>query len=521
MANMRGIPETYSTDSGGGLHLSDTLRVGNDKMVTWLQYPIDYAGEQPYCQEPSVGSYLSSFGMSTEAGNRIHRVATETRTGKPTRLGIAKDAEASAAYTTSSNIHFEGREAFIDVKTAMQPALIQPTHSPEKRSHEFPAYSSTPLKEKERAPCILSSSSQTLADSDMLARSNTVHPGTGNWPRNPRLSDFCLLTASEGLQRTEASGEKVSEASTSFHGKSRLSATEDIRSNSDTGIAHVHGNRSFLVAEDHLKNHLFPASNSDHHEAYPTAASDFAHSNKFSSLSDAKLTQDGIRDASSNFAAPSYSESSETSAGMSTKGASSMGKRTVAEHDCQLKNAEVNSHEVRQLSKRPSKRNRVAESHNLSEKRRRNRINEKLKTLQELIPNSSKTDKASILDEALEYLKTLQSQLQIMIMRSGIRLTPMVVSPGLQHFQGFQISPEHPMGIGLPLMHGYSGMGIGMCLPPESGGKSLNVFQSVPSHLNDAKIPVTSQFTQPCLAGIESPSLQKATGQTNLWTVRC
>ncbi|CAL5324642.1 unnamed protein product [Camellia sinensis] len=60
----------------------------------------------------------------------------------------------------------------------------------------------------------------------------------------------------------------------------------------------------------------------------------------------------------------------------------------------------------------PSKRSRAAEAHNLSEKRRRSRINEKLKALQKLIPNSNKTDKASMLDEAIDYLKQLQLQVQ-------------------------------------------------------------------------------------------------------------
>lgn len=48
-----------------------------------------------------------------------------------------------------------------------------------------------------------------------------------------------------------------------------------------------------------------------------------------------------------------------------------------------------------------------------TEQRRRDRINEKMKALQELIPNSNKVDKASMLDEAIEYLKTLQFQLQV------------------------------------------------------------------------------------------------------------
>ncbi|KAF7140165.1 hypothetical protein RHSIM_Rhsim06G0052600 [Rhododendron simsii] len=62
---------------------------------------------------------------------------------------------------------------------------------------------------------------------------------------------------------------------------------------------------------------------------------------------------------------------------------------------------------------RSSKRTRAAEVHNLSEKRRRSRINEKMKALQKLIPNSNKTDKASMLDEVIEYLKQLQLQVQV------------------------------------------------------------------------------------------------------------
>ncbi|XP_028093955.1 transcription factor SPATULA-like isoform X3 [Camellia sinensis] len=78
----------------------------------------------------------------------------------------------------------------------------------------------------------------------------------------------------------------------------------------------------------------------------------------------------------------------------------------------------------------PSKRSRAAEAHNLSEKRRRSRINEKLKALQKLIPNSNKTDKASMLDEAIDYLKQLQLQVQMLTMRNGFSQYPMC-QPGV------------------------------------------------------------------------------------------
>ncbi|GFS46613.1 basic helix-loop-helix (bHLH) DNA-binding superfamily protein [Actinidia rufa] len=76
------------------------------------------------------------------------------------------------------------------------------------------------------------------------------------------------------------------------------------------------------------------------------------------------------------------------------------------------KGAEVSEVPVNPALLRSSKRNRPADFHNLSEKRRRSTINEKIKALQKLIPNSNKTNKASMLDEVIEYLKQLQLQVQ-------------------------------------------------------------------------------------------------------------
>lgn len=94
------------------------------------------------------------------------------------------------------------------------------------------------------------------------------------------------------------------------------------------------------------------------------------------------------------------------------------------------------------LSRSSSKRSRAAEVHNLSEKRRRSRINEKMKALQNLIPNSNKTDKASMLDEAIEYLKQLQLQVQMLSMRNGLSLHPMCFPEGLQPLQLSQLGME-------------------------------------------------------------------------------
>lgn len=115
-----------------------------------------------------------------------------------------------------------------------------------------------------------------------------------------------------------------------------------------------------------------------------------------------------------------------------------------------------------------SKRSRAAEVHNLSERRRRDRINEKMRALQELIPNCNKVDKASMLDEAIEYLKTLQLQVQIMSMGSGLCMSPMMFPGGMHpHFS--------PMGIGMGM-----GYGIGMGMEMNQQGHP-SMFQFPPN----------------------------------------
>ncbi|WJX60728.1 hypothetical protein P8452_45903 [Trifolium repens] len=116
------------------------------------------------------------------------------------------------------------------------------------------------------------------------------------------------------------------------------------------------------------------------------------------------------------------------------------------EYDCESEEGvEVLTEEIPRksgASRSSSKRSRAAEVHNLSEKRRRSRINEKMKALQNLIPNSNKTDKASMLDEAIEYLKQLQLQVQMLSLRNGLSLHPMCFSEGLHSLPFSRISTE-------------------------------------------------------------------------------
>ncbi|KAF0920539.1 hypothetical protein E2562_035644 [Oryza meyeriana var. granulata] len=110
---------------------------------------------------------------------------------------------------------------------------------------------------------------------------------------------------------------------------------------------------------------------------------------------------------------------------------------------------------LRRSATRSTKRSRTAEVHNLSERRRRDRINEKMRALQELIPNCNKIDKASMLDEAIEYLKNLQLQVQMMSMGTGLCIPPMLLPTAMQHLQIPPMAHFPHLGMGL----GY-GMGV-------------------------------------------------------------
>ncbi|MCE0481001.1 hypothetical protein HAX54_038322 [Datura stramonium] len=98
--------------------------------------------------------------------------------------------------------------------------------------------------------------------------------------------------------------------------------------------------------------------------------------------------------------------------------------------------ASENKEELERETKGPNyslKRSRRAAVHNLSERRRRDRINEKMKALQKLVPNASKTDKASMLEEVIKYLKQLQAQVQLISSaRNMEQQMMMMMSLGMQ-----------------------------------------------------------------------------------------
>ncbi|KAJ8898730.1 hypothetical protein K2173_004906 [Erythroxylum novogranatense] len=110
-------------------------------------------------------------------------------------------------------------------------------------------------------------------------------------------------------------------------------------------------------------------------------------------------------------------------------------------------------------SRRAKRKSR--EIHNLSEKRRRDKINKRIHALKDLLPSSSKVGKASVLDETIEYVKTLQLQLQLQFqmvsMGSGLFMSPAMFTSGMQSMQTPSLAQMSEMAV---RMH----MGVG-CRP--------------------------------------------------------
>ncbi|KAJ8500927.1 hypothetical protein OPV22_011479 [Ensete ventricosum] len=63
-----------------------------------------------------------------------------------------------------------------------------------------------------------------------------------------------------------------------------------------------------------------------------------------------------------------------------------------------------------------ARRGQATDPHSIAERLRRERIADRMKALQELVPNANKTDKASMLDEIIDYVKFLQLQVKVLSM---------------------------------------------------------------------------------------------------------
>ncbi|KAI4335936.1 hypothetical protein L6164_014530 [Bauhinia variegata] len=158
--------------------------------------------------------------------------------------------------------------------------------------------------------------------------------------------------------------------------------------------------------------------------------------------------------------------------------------------------------------------NRSAAIHNQSERRRRDRINQKMKALQRLVPNSCKTDKASMLDEVIEYLKQLQAQIQMM---STVRNMPQMMMPLAMQQQLQMAMLAARMGSGLCLGMGMLGIDNHM-RGSTASPVSLTPLNVQPMPLAHPPFVAATPFVVPLPAPLAKPDTASAT--TNASSVR-
>ncbi|KAJ6762475.1 TRANSCRIPTION FACTOR PIF3 [Salix purpurea] len=105
-----------------------------------------------------------------------------------------------------------------------------------------------------------------------------------------------------------------------------------------------------------------------------------------------------------------------------------------------------------------------------------------------------------MLDEAIEYLKTLQLQVQIMSMGAGMYMPSMIFPPGMPHMHAAHMGQFLPMGVGM-------GMGFRMGMPGmNSGSSGCPMYQVPPMH--GAHFPGSPVPRPSALHGMGGHSLQ-------------
>lgn len=160
-------------------------------------------------------------------------------------------------------------------------------------------------------------------------------------------------------------------------------------------------------------------------------------------------------------------------------------------------------------STRQTRRSRIASVHNQSERRRRERINQKMRALQKLVPNANKTDKASMLDEVIAYLKQLQAQVHMMSMRNNM---PQMMMPlGMQQQQQLQLQQLQ--------MSLLARMGMGFGLGMNTGMLDMSTLAQCFSpiiHQNSATPATPNLVTQPFVsAPVIKPEATPTQGTSN------
>ncbi|KMT10903.1 hypothetical protein BVRB_5g113160 isoform B [Beta vulgaris subsp. vulgaris] len=141
-----------------------------------------------------------------------------------------------------------------------------------------------------------------------------------------------------------------------------------------------------------------------------------------------------------------------------------------------------------------ARRGQATDSHSLAERVRREKISERMKMLQAIVPGCNKvTGKALMLDEIINYVQSLQNQVEFLSMKLA-SLDPMVYNFGLMDHNpmvfGTQQAINNGMALPMPLIQ-----------PTSNGGSSVGQPEAFANNLNALSCSTTSSATTPTFPG--------------------
>ncbi|XP_010313958.1 transcription factor PIF3 [Solanum lycopersicum] len=484
--------------------------IQEDEGVPWLGYPADDSLQQDYCAQ--LLPEISGVTANEQSGQSVFGLINK-------RGSSDKMIGDSHSVPVHNAVNFERRNTSkVSPSSRFSPLSSLPSQKghasiPTLESGVSDVFSSknsnTPLS-------VLGESNQSKASAGD-AKSNRIQkqnmPGNrsnllnfSHFSRPATLVKAAKLQSSTGGSNIsgspilEAKGKKGEEKVTIGDNHVSAAATENFLTSKKDNFPHYPTNGVSSQLESRPSGASFhdrscQAEQSDNAFRDCSSNNDNTHDH-FTSAKATKDIADGERNVEHGVACSSVCSGSSAERGSSDQPLNLKRKtRDNEEFECRSEDVEEESVGI----KKPcaarggtgSKRSRAAEVHNLSERRRRDRINEKMRALQELIPNCNKADKASMLDEAIEYLKTLQLQVQIMSVGAGLCVPPMMFP--MQHMHGAQMPHFSPMSLGMGM-----GMGFGLGMLEMNGRSSGYPMYPMPSvqggHFPSPPIPASTAY---------------------------
>lgn len=132
-----------------------------------------------------------------------------------------------------------------------------------------------------------------------------------------------------------------------------------------------------------------------------------------------------------------------------------------------------------------ARRGQATDSHSLAERVRREKISDRMKLLQDLVPGCSKvTGKAVMLDEIINYVRSLQRQVEFLSMKLST-VNPRLALDVESFIRKDANQPCAPATSSLPPVYSLEGSSSGFCY----GSSQASFSQSVVMHANGFKAP--------------------------------